>query len=383
MSLSFFEDLEGVISDLQSDFDTVTTAASTPSATGPKDLLASIEYTWRGAEHGLESARLSEAIAEFGGNSSADIMSCLDDQAEVKLEDFDVPSPDSGIGACYDLDSNALLCGPTDPVLGLPFDAELFEASTSTAATPVNGVDTDDNYSMGATATAASEDDNKEILLPELPDSFMDISAADPVAAEKAIKEAPVIIFDVTPIDVGEATALTEQPAAEKDESGGGIKFSNSIHTYAGTPPSTRRRRRGGSRSFGGAAAKVVVRVKPFAVVPPSTTDETSSRVSPPGTSSSRKRKLYEMGPLDNPEEERCRLNALNAKKNREKKKRQLTEAAMEIERLREENSELRSEAELVRDELEQARLELATLRAQLKADSSLGNKKWQQRQRV
>ena len=127
----------------------------------------------------------------------------------------------------------------------------------------------------------------------------------------------------------------------------------------------------------------MVVRVKPFAVVPPSTTDETSSRVSLPGTSSSRKRKLYEMGPLDNPEEERCRLNALNAKKNREKKKRQLTEAAMEIERLREENSELRSEAELVRDELEQARLELATLRAQLKADSSLGNKKWQQRQRV
>jgi len=89
-------------------------------------------------------------------------------------------------------------------------------------------------------------------------------------------------------------------------------------------------------------------------------------------SSSARKRKLYELDPLDNPDAERCRLNALNAKKNREKKKRQLAEAALEIDRLRSENSVLRTEADEVREQLEQARHELARLRAQVKADGVL-----------
>merc|ERR1711936_323451 len=70
---------------------------------------------------------------------------------------------------------------------------------------------------------------------------------------------------------------------------------------------------------------------------------------------SQKKRKLYEMEPLGDPIAEKNRLNALNAKKNRDRKKQQLVEAEQEISRLREENDELRTEADEVRDELESA----------------------------
>jgi len=82
---------------------------------------------------------------------------------------------------------------------------------------------------------------------------------------------------------------------------------------------------------------------------------------------SQKKRKLYEMEPLVDPVAEKNRLNALNAKKNRDKKKQQLAEAESEISRLREENEELKSEADEMRDELEAARREMAELRAQMK----------------
>jgi len=82
---------------------------------------------------------------------------------------------------------------------------------------------------------------------------------------------------------------------------------------------------------------------------------------------SQKKRKLYEMGPLTDPSAERNRLNALNAKKNRDKKKAQLTEAEEEIQRLRSENEDLRTEAEEVKDELEEARQELRALKEALK----------------
>merc|ERR1719460_3315798 len=81
---------------------------------------------------------------------------------------------------------------------------------------------------------------------------------------------------------------------------------------------------------------------------------------------SQKKQKLYEMEPLGDPIAEKNRLNALNAKKNRDRKK-QLLEAEQEISRLREENEELRTEAEEVRDELESAQRELAELRALMK----------------
>merc|ERR1719153_1650794 len=81
---------------------------------------------------------------------------------------------------------------------------------------------------------------------------------------------------------------------------------------------------------------------------------------------SQKKRKLYEMEPLVDPVAEKNRLNALNAKKNRDRKQ-QLVEAEQEISRLREENEELRTEAEEVKDELESAHRELDQLRALLK----------------
>jgi len=87
---------------------------------------------------------------------------------------------------------------------------------------------------------------------------------------------------------------------------------------------------------------------------------------------SQKKRKLYEMEPLGDSIAEKNRLNALNAKKNRDRKKQQLVEAEQEISRLREENEELRTEAEEVRDELESAQRELAELRALMKQSNGV-----------
>ena len=82
----------------------------------------------------------------------------------------------------------------------------------------------------------------------------------------------------------------------------------------------------------------------------------------------SRKRKLYELdAPLDNPAAEKCRLNAINAKKNRERKKQELAVAEDTIAALRNENEALREEAESARDELDEARQEIEAMRAQLK----------------
>jgi len=81
-----------------------------------------------------------------------------------------------------------------------------------------------------------------------------------------------------------------------------------------------------------------------------------------------KKTKLYQMKPLNDPVAERNRLNALNAKKNRDKKKEQLECAHNEIYRLKEENDELRNEADDVRDELEEARREVEALKSALKS---------------
>ena len=95
---------------------------------------------------------------------------------------------------------------------------------------------------------------------------------------------------------------------------------------------------------------------------------------------SRRKRKLYELEPLCDPVAEKNRQNALNAKKNRDKKKAELQEAAVEIDRLREENEDLRSESDNYRDQLEAARRELDMLKQMYKASNGalppcLGNK--------
>ena len=54
------------------------------------------------------------------------------------------------------------------------------------------------------------------------------------------------------------------------------------------------------------------------------------------------KKKLYSSGPFSDPGMERCRLNALNAKKNRDRKKREQEKMKKELSRLRSENSLLK-----------------------------------------
>jgi len=89
------------------------------------------------------------------------------------------------------------------------------------------------------------------------------------------------------------------------------------------------------------------------------------------------KKKLYEFEPLKDPIAERNRLNALNAKKNRDRKKQELLEATTEIEKLREENDELRAESDSYKDMLDDARRELEELKMllKIKGGSRLGNK--------
>jgi len=92
----------------------------------------------------------------------------------------------------------------------------------------------------------------------------------------------------------------------------------------------------------------------------------------------SKKLKLYEVNcPLNNPEAEKCRLNAINAKKNRERKKAELQIAAEEIALLRSENAELREQAENVREELDHALSEIQELKSLMKlAGIPVGNKR-------
>merc|ERR1712130_196960 len=97
------------------------------------------------------------------------------------------------------------------------------------------------------------------------------------------------------------------------------------------------------------------------------TKDRLTSSKRSPVFLSNKKQKLYEMEPLKDPVAEKNRLNALNAKKNRDRKKQQLQEAEEEISRLKDENEDLRSEQERVRDDLENARREIEALRQELK----------------
>ena len=129
----------------------------------------------------------------------------------------------------------------------------------------------------------------------------------------------------------------------------------NKIHSYSAVP-TTNSRPKSVRSSNGSRANRSLLSSGP------------RQRRSSSSTMNSRKRKLYEVAqPLANPEAEKCRLNAINAKKNRDRKKQQLDEAEMEIKRLRVENEELQGEAENARDELDYAMLELRELKEQMK----------------
>lgn len=82
------------------------------------------------------------------------------------------------------------------------------------------------------------------------------------------------------------------------------------------------------------------------------------------------KTKLYSAGPFNNPELERQRLNALNAKKNREKKKQEQQHLKTEVTRLQSENKGLKRTAIKMQERATNAELELQRLHALLRANN-------------
>ncbi|XP_047500464.1 uncharacterized protein LOC125046661 isoform X3 [Penaeus chinensis] len=75
-----------------------------------------------------------------------------------------------------------------------------------------------------------------------------------------------------------------------------------------------------------------------------------SSIGSQASTSIGMKRKAYELDPLEDPEMERCRRNAVNAKRNREQKKAQLAELERTVESVSRERDQLAGENESLRE---------------------------------
>ncbi|XP_037796290.1 uncharacterized protein LOC119591601 [Penaeus monodon] len=75
-----------------------------------------------------------------------------------------------------------------------------------------------------------------------------------------------------------------------------------------------------------------------------------SSVGSQASTSIGMKRKAYELDPLEDPEMERCRRNAVNAKRNREQKKAQLAELERTVESVSRERDQLAGENESLRE---------------------------------
>jgi len=79
-------------------------------------------------------------------------------------------------------------------------------------------------------------------------------------------------------------------------------------------------------------------------------------------------KKLYEVNcPLADPDAEKCRLNAINAKRNRDRKKAELERAHDEIRLLRRENRRLQEAVETSAEELAETRAELQQIKSMLK----------------
>lgn len=89
------------------------------------------------------------------------------------------------------------------------------------------------------------------------------------------------------------------------------------------------------------------------------------------------KKKLYTAGPFTDPEKEKCRINALNAKKNREKKKQERQKMIDELNRLKSENQVLKRRSIKMTERASNAEAELQRLRDLLSQNGLLlkGNK--------
>ena len=89
------------------------------------------------------------------------------------------------------------------------------------------------------------------------------------------------------------------------------------------------------------------------------------------------KPKLYTQRPFNNPDMERARLNALNAKMNRERKKQEADNLKRELERLRKENAELIKSSSRLNNRATRAEQELARIRQVLEQADLVNVLKW------
>ena len=89
------------------------------------------------------------------------------------------------------------------------------------------------------------------------------------------------------------------------------------------------------------------------------------------------KPKLYTRRPFRNPDKERARLNALNAKMNREKKKQEAENLRRELERLRRENEELKKSRSSLKNRTGKAEEELARIKQVLERADLANVLKW------
>ena len=89
------------------------------------------------------------------------------------------------------------------------------------------------------------------------------------------------------------------------------------------------------------------------------------------------KPKLYTVRPFSNPEMEKARLNAINAKINRERKKQEADNMKREMDRLRRENNELKKSKSSWASRASQAEQELERLKTVLEQSNLVDVLKW------
>jgi len=88
--------------------------------------------------------------------------------------------------------------------------------------------------------------------------------------------------------------------------------------------------------------------------------------------SSNRKAKLYEQGPFSDPDMERCRQNAVNAKINRDRKRNEKNSMSKEMSKLRRENQDLKKKNQKYRQRLTSFESRLAVLESLIRSQPRL-----------
>jgi len=248
-----------------------------------------------------------------------DILAGIDESWFETMERHNMASPDSGID--IDLNLDEVMTTVNDPVLSIP------------------GMELDIHE---------EEVENVKVISLELPV----INPEDIQARVDATFE---------DIQIGESEGIDFEH--EIEEGAEEVQDPNKIHSYSVLTAQNSKSR---IKRITKSAAKSP-RIEPHSQVYRVKTPKGKFKA----TVTQQKRKLYEQDPLLDPAAEKCRQNALNAKLNRDRKKKQLEEATTEINKLRSENEDLRTEADTVREELAAARQEIELLREQMKLNPS------------